>query len=89
MTLTERLRSGKGADREFVRQSRNAGKARWNRLRSTLAQALPLTKVHFDDISIETMAEMRDLVNDISQQFHEANAYRNSYLALLAAREGK
>lgn len=71
--------------RNLDRQIKRSGAARWNKLRSTLSQALALTSVPYDHLSIETLAEMRDLVNDVSQQFHEMNAYRNSYLALNSA----
>ena len=74
--------------RERATTIRRAYRARFNRIRRCLDEIAPLLTIDPDNISGTEIADMRALVEDITQCFHEFNAYSNAYRILTRSMSG-
>ena len=59
---------------------RSAYRARWNKVNRAVAELTKLMRnVNPDEVDGTVIADCRANVEDITQCFHEFNAYRNAY----------
>jgi hypothetical protein len=62
------------------RQSKNAAKARYNKLkRLSTEMQIRLSGTMFDEVTPRDIADLRDWITDSVEAFYEFNAYHNAW----------